>query len=328
MKSTSKVVCWVIVLLVIGGVTGSIMMTRKKDKKQNVQTVEIVVSKGSIRATIATTGAVGPQNRLELKPPIGGRLEELLVKEGDKVKAGQIIGWLSSTERAALLDAARARGEKELAYWREVYKPTPVIAPIDGEVIVSKIEPGQTVGADTPVVVLSDRLIVNANVDETDVGKIKEGLVAEVKLDAYPDVKATGKVDHVSYESKVVNNVTIYEVDIACDTIPDVFRSGMSAEVKIISGDKENVLLLPDEAITREKGESFVFLNDGKSKEGTRRRIKTGTTDDTNVEVVDGLKEGDKILYTKKNFSVSDLKGPPQASPFLPSRPGGAGRRH
>jgi membrane fusion protein, macrolide-specific efflux system len=327
MKSTSKVVCWVIVLLVVAGiVTGVVMVRKNKEKqKQNVQTVEIVASKGTIKSRISTTGSVAPQNRLELKPPIGGRLEELLVKEGDSVKAGQIIGWLSSTERAALLDAARAQGDKELAYWRDVYKPTPVIAPIDGEVIVRKIEPGQTVGADTPIVVLSDRLIVQANVDETDIGKVEEGQTAEVKLDAYPDVKAAGKVDHVSYESRVVNNVTIYEVDIACDKVPDVFRSGMSAEVKILSGSKDDILLVPDEAITHEKGTSFVYISDGKSKEGTKQKIDTGLSDETNVEVVGGLKEGDKILYKKQVFSISDMKAP-EANPFLPSRPG-AGRR-
>jgi macrolide-specific efflux system membrane fusion protein len=51
-----------------------------------------------------------PQNRLEIKPPIAGRAEEVLVNEGELVKAGQIIAWMSSTDRAALLDAARAQG--------------------------------------------------------------------------------------------------------------------------------------------------------------------------------------------------------------------------
>jgi len=325
MKLTGKIALWAILTIVVAGIGVTVfLMIGKKEDKPQVHTVELVVKRGGIRDIIATTGSVAPQNRLELKPP-AGRLEELLIKEGDKVKAGQIIGWLSSTERAALLDAARAHDQKELDYWKEVYKPIPLIAPIDGEVIVSKIEPGQTISADTPVVVLSDRLIVNANVDETDVGKIKEGQHTEVRLDAYPEVTASGRVDHISYESKVVNNVTIYEVDIVCDKVPDVFRSGMSAEVKITDTNKLDVLLIPDEVITHSKGESFVYVKDGAELNGTKRKIETGISNDGEVEVVSGLKAGDIIVYSKKDFSLQDMNSP-QSNPFQFSRPASWGK--
>ena len=64
---------------------------------------------GSIQTFISTTGVVQPQNRLEIKPPISGRIEEIKVKEGEKVIVGQILAWMSSTERAALLDTARSQ---------------------------------------------------------------------------------------------------------------------------------------------------------------------------------------------------------------------------
>lgn len=308
-----------IALALLTGVlmTGACSSEKKPEKETKMRTVEVTVLRGPIQTTIVTTGSVEPQNRVELKPPIGGRVEELLVREGDPVKAGQVVAWLSSTERAALLDAARAKGEKELAYWREVYKATPLIAPIDGEVIVRKLEPGQSVGTDTPVIVLSDRLVVNARVDETDVGRVRTGQVVNIKLDAYPDTKATGRVDHVSYESKVVNNVTIYEVDVACDTIPDVFRSGMNSEVTIYAETRDNVLLLPDEAVLREKDGNFVTLPAPDGKEGERRRVEIGMADGKRVEITSGLAEGDKVTYRKKDFSISAVKMPDK-NPFMP----------
>src|SRR3989304_9636454 len=78
--------------------------------------------RGNIEVFITTPGTVQPQNRLEMKPPISGRIEDILVREGDHVKKGNIVAWMSSTERAALLDAARSRGGETLRQWEEGYK--------------------------------------------------------------------------------------------------------------------------------------------------------------------------------------------------------------
>ncbi len=115
----------------------------KKNEHKDIVYNEIHPFYGDICVIVSTTGVVEPQNRVEIKPPIAGRIEEILVKEGDKVKKGDILCLMSSTERAALLDAAHLKGEKELKYWEEVYKPIPLIAPIDGEVIVRAAEPAK-----------------------------------------------------------------------------------------------------------------------------------------------------------------------------------------
>src|SRR3990167_307221 len=120
------------------------------------------VRRGDIETVVLTTGGVEPQNRVEVKPPIGGRIEDILVREGASVRRGQIVAWMSSTERAALLDAARMKGPEEVARWSELYKPAPLVSPIDGAVIARSVEPGQSVTSADPVVVLSDRLIVKA----------------------------------------------------------------------------------------------------------------------------------------------------------------------
>lgn len=278
---------------------------------------------GNVQTYISTTGDVEPQNRLEVKPPISGRIENVLVKEGEKVEVGQVLAMMSSTERAALLDAARSQGAETFKYWQEAYKPVPLLAPINGEVIVKAVEPGQTITPADPVVVLSDRLIVKAQVDETDIGKVKLGQAAVISLDAYPQMKVKGRVDHISYESKIVNNVTIYEVDILPERVPPVFRSGMSANVDIIDRSKENVLTIPLEAVVR-NGKTFVFLSRGKDKP-VKQKVELGLADEKNVEVLSGLDPSIKILVKGIKYVVpkNGKNGKQERNPFLPMRPRG-----
>ncbi len=158
---------------------------------------EIHTSRGTIRLLIATTGAVEPQNRVKIQSSVGGRIEEILVDEGKLVKKGAVLAMLSSTERAALLDAAKLQGKSEQSYWDNVYKKTAVIAPMDGQVIVRSVDPGQTVTTSDSLFVLSDHLIVKAYVDETDIGRVKIGQKAMIGLDAYPDIRVKGVVEHI-----------------------------------------------------------------------------------------------------------------------------------
>jgi len=303
-------------LLVVSCVILAVII-KAKGGDSSKETVEVITPVyGDIRTVVSTTGTVQPQNRLEIKP-INGRVEEVLVKEGDAVTAGQVLAWMSSTERAALLDAARFQGRKETEYWKEVYKPTPLIAPIDGEVIVREVEPGQTVSSSDAVIVLSDRLIVKAQVDETDIGKVKLLQDAVIGLDAYPWVKVKGKVDHVSYESEVVNNVTIYEVDILPEEVLEIFRSGMSANVDIIQESKENILLIPIEAVSRTKKGDFVLLSQGTGGKPIRRKVELGVSDYENVEVVSGITAEDSIIVKTQKYlpSGNTKRG---RSPFMP----------
>src|SRR6185295_987790 len=100
-----------------------------------------------------------PLNRVEIKPPIAGRVEKLLVDEGAKVEAGQILAWLSSSDRAAILDAARAKGPAELKRWEDAYRPTPISAPLGGVVILRNAVIGETVDPGTVLFAISDTLI-------------------------------------------------------------------------------------------------------------------------------------------------------------------------
>ncbi len=290
--------------------------------KQGKSSAEIVKSitpfKGDIRNFISSTGTVLPKNRLEIKPPVNGRIESILVREGDKIKTGEVLALMSSTDRAALLDAARGKGEESLKYWEGIYKPIPLPAPIGGEVIVATTQPGQTVTTGDAVVVLSDQLIVRAQVDETDIGKITPDMKALVTLDAYPDTKIKTAVEHIYYESQTVNNVTVYQVDLIPEEVPPFFRSGMNASVDFIAQDKKDILLIPAEAVYKEDEQSYVLLKQDNSKEPVKARVNLGITDEKNVEVLSGVTEKDSILLKTKKYSLP--KNTTGKNPFLPAR--------
>lgn len=315
MKTKTKISFAVAVVIIIA----ILFIIKLKFKASSDEIVkEITPTIGTIQQIVSTTGTVLPQNRLEIKPPVNGRIDQIMVYEGEKVKAGQILSWMSSTERAALLDAARGQGETALKYWEQAYKPIALISPIDGEIIVAKAQPGQTVTTSDDVVVLSDHLIVRAQVDETDIGKIKLGLNVNIALDAYPDTKIKAKVEHIYYESQTVNNVTIYPVDLIPQEVPVFFRSGMNATVDFIVQNKENILLIPVEAVHKEKKESFVYVKQGNSKAPLMARVKLGISDDKNVEIISGVSEKDTIIITGKKYALP--KSSNGTNPFLPAR--------
>lgn len=315
-KTKLKLFFIAIIILAIAGV----LITKVKQKRSPDEVEkEITPFIGSIRTIISSTGTVLPKNRLEVKPPVNGRIEKILVQEGDTVKTGEILAWMSSTERAALLDAARGKGEASLKYWEEVYKPIPLPAPIDGEIIVATTQPGQTITTADAVVVLSDRLIVRAQVDETDIGKITPEMKAVISLDAYPDTKIKAAVGHIYYESKTVNNVTIYEVDLIPQEVPSFFRSGMNATVDFIEKSKENTLLIPVEAVYREKAKTYCLVEKNNGRGPVPVEVTLGISDDKNIEVLSGITQDDRIIVKTKKYSLpQEVKT--GTNPFMPAR--------
>jgi macrolide-specific efflux system membrane fusion protein len=273
----------------------------------------VSAARGRLEVTVQSTGTVQPLNRLEIKPPLAGRAEEVLVREGQVVKKGQVLLWMSSNERAALIDAARARGPEEVRRWEEFYRATPVVAPIDGTVILRKIEPGQSFTANDAVLVIADRLQVEAQVDETDIAQIHPRLPARIVLDAYPGESVMGKVGAVAYEAKAVSNVTTYTVDVVPVRIPALMRSGMTATVIFLIAVRDNALLIPAHALRDDNGRKVVLVpgTDGAPREQT---VEVGLSDGRQTEILSGLNDGDNVLIAQ---AKRDSK-PSGSSPFSP----------
>lgn len=281
---------------------------------------EVKVARGDIEQIVLSTGIAQPRNRLEIKPPIPGRVEEVLVEEGRWVRKGATLAWMSSSERAALLDAARGKGEEEVKHWEELYRATPILAPIDGTVILRNVEPGKSFTSNDAVFVMSDMLVIAAQVDETDIAQIKLRQPAHIVLDAYPETAFDGKVDQIAYDAKTVNNVTTYVVYVLPAKAPAFMRSGMTANVSFQISVHKATLLVPGESIRHHGGQAYVLKSAAEG--GTRQveqEIETGLSDGKRTEVISGLTEGDTLLVPQ--LKASGVRGDTRSgNPFMPGR--------
>lgn len=313
-----KLWTWVAVLLI--AVAATAFLVQRSRKKIEIVYRETPAVREDLEVTVLSTGVVQPQNRLEIKPPIAGRVERILIQEGDRVRRGQVIAWVSSTERAAMLDAAQSEGREELKRWEELYRPTPILAPISGTIISRKVEPGQTFTNADAVFVMSDRLTVKAQVDETDIAQIQLGQRTSVLLDAYPGIPILGKAEKIAYDAKTVNNVTTYTVDVLPDEIPREMRSGMTANVVFQISSKPGALVIPSDALRVKNGKFMVLVKNPGGRDPVEKPIKTGLAVGPRTEVLEGLTEGEVVLAAEIKSSG---KKEGAKNPFSPFGSGG-----
>lgn len=312
----------VIVILVLCLAGGGLWYWRRAARKPaGAGPRAVAVQQGSIQDAVEATGSISPLNRVEVKPPIAGRIEKLLAAEGEKVQAGQVLAWMSSTDRAAILDAARAQGAEELKRWEDVYKPTPIVAPLSGVVILRNAVVGQTVEPGTVLFAMSDELIVLAQVDESDIGRVQVGMPVEIVLDAYPDQRVQGRVSDILHEGKNVSNVITYGVKVKPEAAPAFFRSQMTANVSFIIRRKDEALLVPASAVRETPDGHKQVLVPGPDGKPAPREVRTGIEGGGRIEIVEGLSAGDHVLLRQGRYVPQQG---PQTSPLtLGGRPSG-----
>ena len=319
-----KYLIWTLIAAALAGGLWILRGKLGKEKDSGLRTAQ--VQEGPIEDTVDATGSVLPLNRVEIKPPISGRIEKLLVDEGDRVRAGQVLAWMSSSDRAAILDAARAQGPEAVKRWEDDYKPTPIVAPLSGVVILKNVVVGQTVDPSTVLYAMSDQLIVVAQVDESDIGRVHIGMPARVTLDAYPDRTVQGKVFDILYEGKNVSNVITYGVKVRPSEAPPFFRSEMTANISFILKDKDRAVLVPASAVHPGPNGTKQVLVPGPEGKPQPREIETGIEGNDKVEVLSGLEPGDEIVVGRGRYVPQQG---PQSSPLTfggHGRPAGGGQ--
>ncbi|MFI5253817.1 MAG: efflux RND transporter periplasmic adaptor subunit [Bacteroidota bacterium] len=179
-----------------------------------------------------------------------------------------------------------------------------VYAPIDGFLLNKTVEVGDPV---TPLTTYQEgtvlmkmanmeNLLFKGTVDEIDVGKLKEGMKAEIKVGALPKDTVTGVLTKISLKAEKKENATVFPIEILIPKATKVtLRAGYSANANIIIQQKENILMIPERVVTFRNDSSFVKLAMGPGKE-VEKFIKTGLSDAINIEIIAGLTEGDSVL--------------------------------
>lgn len=290
----------VIIAALIGGIWGLARRAGAKSEAKRIAELSPAhPARGGLVVKTQATGNVEPENRVLVTPSVSGRSEQVLFAEGQQLKKGQIMAWVSSSERTALLDSLKMKDStpEERKMVEEAYNLTPVVAPIDGMVVKRSVEPGQSVSEAKELAVISDRLIIKTFVDETDIGTVKEGQKAEFYLDAFPKDKEEGHVIAISRESSQKDGVIVYEVKTLPDRYIPAMRSGMTADVLIVTGRRDNVLTIPKRAVKYKDGDALVTT---KSKAGKveEKKISVGAANENTIEVLSGLADNDTVYYS------------------------------
>ncbi len=174
-----------------------------------------------------------------------------------------------------------------------------LISPINGIVTHLDIQPGELVNAYTPVIsILAEGAFeLEAYVPEADIINIKIGDKATLTFDALEEnnnFQAT--VNHIDPAETIIEGVTTYKVTLKFDNISHLIKSGMTANIDIITAKKENVIIVPQKAIISKNGQKYVrlLMNDGNIQE---REVITGIKGiDGNIEIQEGLSENDKVI--------------------------------
>lgn len=224
-----------------------------------------------------------------------------------------------------------------------------IYSTIDGVVVSRAVEEGQTVAASfsTPTLftIANDltKMRVIANVDEADIGQVKEGQRVMFTVDAYPNDEFEGTVVQVRLEATTTSNVVTYEAVITAPN-PDLkLKPGLTANVNIYTLEENNVLTIPSKALrfhpTPEETESIKDITIELPKQPEQKAGKAiwikdnnvirqqavtlGTSDGTNVEVLGGLQEGQEVVIGISQIANAPTKnGSGEESPFMPKPPG------
>ncbi|HVH41704.1 MAG TPA: efflux RND transporter periplasmic adaptor subunit [Labilithrix sp.] len=218
---------------------------------------------------------------------------------------------------------------------------TKIYSPVDGVVVSRNIDPGSTVVASfqAPVlfVIAQDlrKMRVMADVDEADVGKLKEGMEAEAVVDAFPGESFKGSVQQVRFSPNNVQGVVTYSAVVEVENVDEKLRPGMTATVTIKTKEAKNTLRVPNAALrykptpplgpngkpipqppepplAKGTGRVFVLVNDKPGDEKTESRIvSVGITDGINTEIASGLQPGAKLVTDEVDDPEKKKKGKP-----------------
>lgn len=247
------------------------------------------------------------------------------------------LSYTQAKEQVASAKEEVQRAQTNLGY-------ATITSPIDGVVLSKSVEEGQTVAASfsTPELFTIAQDLTNmqvvADVDEADIGDVKEGERVSFTVDAYPDDTFEGEVKQVRQEATTTNNVVTYEVVISAPNADLKLKPGLTANVTIYTAERKGVLSVPSKALrfTPQKETvgkmKIVDVANAKNKVWTiegnsivAHKVNIGMTDGTNTQIVGGIAEGTKVV-TGLNVMGGEEKMPMEAqgekSPFAPGPPG------
>lgn len=306
-----------------------------RPKNQILQLAQ--VTKQDIKSTVSSSGTLTGKNVADLKFKSSGRLAYINVKPGDKVFAYQTIAALDTklleidlqqarntlrdkqaivdktlddvkdhskdetyTQRATRTTAqvARDNAYDEIRAAEKALQDAYLFSPIGGIVAQASFVAGQNVSAADVIAKVVDfsQIYFDTEIDESDIGKISLGLKAEVTLDANPDKVSEGTVDQIIPQTDTTSSgATVVKVRIKLTDPEIILINGLSGQAEILLSEAKDALTIPIEALGED---NMVTIQNKKGQQ--KVKVALGMQSDTDVEIKEGLQEGDKILLNPK----------------------------
>ena len=246
------------------------------------------VRNGSLSNYTKLHGDVVSATEVKLFPSVAGTLMESRVAVGDKVAKGSVV---------ALVDPSKV-GQN--------YLPNPVESTVAGTILSIPVHAGDTVSTSTVIATVGDlsRLRIVTAVPERFVGQLKIGGSAELSFDALPGVVFDAKISSLNPVLDPASRTR--EVKLALDKNDLRILVGMFATVKLVTEMKNNVTIVPRNAVILATGESYVYVlkEDASGTKVEKRLVTLGMEGENAFEVAGGLKEGEKVVTEGKNSIV------------------------
>jgi multidrug efflux pump subunit AcrA (membrane-fusion protein) len=286
MKKSVSII--IVVVLVLGGLGVYKTFSAKAATQNNSsQFASAKVSQQNIKQSVSGSGSVLSGQTQVINSVGRDTVKSLLVSKDEVVTKGQELISFENGSAA-------------------------IIAPYNGVISDINVSVGDEVMSGQQLLTIFDNkdLITTISVDETDLPDLKIGQKAEIKANAYPDIKFTGIVKDISQQGTYANGVSSFDVTLSIDHILGL-KVGMSTEVSIVTASKPNVLAVPIEAVKDIRGSKYVIVPqaNGTSK---IQKVEVGISDGTMVEITNGLVVGEVVQLPQiqsTTTSSSKVKG-------------------
>jgi multidrug efflux pump subunit AcrA (membrane-fusion protein) len=295
MKTKKTILVVAVLAIAVGLIFFTSMTTGKKDAADEAQvtpaTVFTVRTEDSetrtLQAYIEVNANIVNGHQVAVMPDAGGRLVSMRVNLGSVVQRGQLI---------AEVDPSRPGTD---------YSLSPIYAPVSGMVVSTPQTVGSTVSTATSLMTLAvnGSIEIEALIPEREVGQLRTGLNASIRLEAFPGETFAATVTQVSPVLDPVSRTK--KITMRFDQNDTRINPGMFARVKLNTRTYENVVSVPQEAVVEHRGKTVVYVLEMDKSSATNVRaqeVSTGVNVDREVEIKNGLTAGEIVVVQGQQF--------------------------
>lgn len=255
---------------------------------------------------------------------ISGEVKSVNTENGKYVNKGDIIATIEGEDISLQIAEKQNAIEKYHSQIEDLVEGDTIYSPMKGTVLQINVSEEEVVDRTTALMTIADldNMEVVIAVDELDINKIKLGQQANITSDVSPNENFTGKVSKISMEGTSQSGVTTYDVTIKLDDRKSLM-SGMNVDVEILADSRENVLVVPIDAVHKLNGEYMVTVKDSSGNKSDVK-VELGLATKDKVEITSGLNDGDVVVYSVVQSDTTQMPaGVNMGMPSGGGRPGG-----